>query len=132
MTGRRQVDGLEELLREVGFRYGAPDWPDKSDVPTVEPVVDTDDFNFGDDATPFRLQCANQCVRDSGHECGVEIDLGDIVTGNWVHVAAAQVPWMVLSWGPHFHQLAYCSVSCLIEFVERRAEWSESRRHTHQ
>ena len=127
----RQIDGLGGLLREVGFCYGVPE-AGKPDQPTAEIVEDLADFNFADDEIPFRLQCANQCVRDQGHECGVEVDLGDILAGSWVNRAAAQVPWMVLSWGSHFHQLPFCCTSCLLTFVEERTEWSEARRHSHQ
>jgi len=121
LTPRERV---KRYLREVNVLPWTPEEPDKPDIPTVE-FLDEDVSNAWH--TPLRLQCANQCVRDSDHDCGVQVDVTNMIDGTWVHLAAQQIPWMVLSWGPHLHQLPFCCTSCLIEFVDRRATLSEAR-----
>jgi hypothetical protein len=107
----------------------------KPDQATVLPVPDMPLELLSDSGLPAletlcELLCANQCVRDSGHDCGVPLELGELVNGTWVKLVSAEIPWMVLSWGPHMHQLPFCCVECLVEFVTERAAAAHSR-HAH-
>ena len=126
MTGLERLSGL---LREVGIRPGPPEGDAKPDIPTVELPFWLPPGELRGDIT-LVLLCANQCVRDSGHECGVDVTLNSLIDQTWIYAAAHVVPWMVLTWGSHVHQLPFCCTSCLVEFATRRAAVADAR-HDH-
>ena len=122
-----------DLLDLAGFVTEPPPAPFYPDLPTVGIFSD---LKRGDDGLTaldmvFVLLCANQCQRDKQHGCGVPVPVGALLTGEWVKLVGAVIPWMVLSWAPHLHQVPLCSVECLVQFTERRAGDGGMRRNGH-
>jgi hypothetical protein len=110
---------VTQRLREAGFLPWIPEEPSKPDLPTVRVRLDTGELT---------LLCANQCVRDSRHECGVPTTLDDLLLGGWVLDVCRSTAWMVNSWGAHLHQLPFCCTGCMRQFVDERTQRFEDQR----
>jgi endogenous inhibitor of DNA gyrase (YacG/DUF329 family) len=108
------------ILQSYGFMTGIPTGTGRPDHPLVL---------LNSRSLSFMVLCANQCVRDSNHTCGVEVpSVSDLIEQRWIDIVCAKTPWMIIEWGMHRHTLPFCCSKCAVDFIEWRTANFEAAR----